>query len=140
MQWLIQSLLKLAKLDARAIQFSKKEKNLNRIIEEAIESIKNKSEEKGVSIHFHSRDKMTLEHDPHWFKEALLNILVNRIQHSDAGQEITIPLIETPIYKRIVIQDHGEGIHEEDLPNIFKRFYKAKTSQKSDSVGIGLVL
>jgi signal transduction histidine kinase len=49
-------------------------------------------------------------------------------------------LIENPIYKRIIIEDTGEGIREEDLPNIFKRFYKAKSSKKTDSIGIGLAL
>jgi signal transduction histidine kinase len=36
--------------------------------------------------------------------------------------------------------DTGEGISEDELPNIFKRFYKAKTSRKTDSVGTGLAL
>lgn len=49
-------------------------------------------------------------------------------------------MIENPIYKRIIIEDTGEGIREEDLPNIFKRFYKAKSSKKTDSIGIGLAL
>lgn len=140
MQWLIQSLLKLAKLDARAIQFSKEEQSLNRTIEETIEMVENQSQEKDIMICFHPKHEMILEHDSYWLKEALINILVNSIQHSSVGEEITIQLMENPIYKRIVIKDHGEGIHEEDLPNIFKRFYKAKTSQKSDSVGIGLAL
>ena len=38
-----------------------------------------------------------------------------------------------------VIKDNGEGIDKEDIPNIFKRFYKGKNS-KSDSVGIGLAM
>jgi signal transduction histidine kinase len=51
-----------------------------------------------------------------------------------------IELAENPIYRRVIIEDNGEGIIEEDLPHIFKRFYKAKTSRKSESVGIGLAL
>ena len=48
--------------------------------------------------------------------------------------------MENPLYTRIIIEDTGEGIIEADLPNIFKRFYKAKTSKKSESIGIGLAL
>ena len=49
-------------------------------------------------------------------------------------------LIQNPLYARVIIEDTGEGIGESDLPNIFKRFYKAKASRKSESIGIGLAL
>lgn len=140
MEWLIKSLLKLARLDAKAIKFEKKNRSINMTIKESMSSIENKALEKEIPVHFNDDDEVFLEHDFYWIKEALINILVNGIEHSDIGQEIRIELIENPIYKRIIIEDHGEGISEEDLPNIFKRFYKAKTMKNSDSVGIGLAL
>ncbi|MBS4538370.1 HAMP domain-containing histidine kinase [Clostridium sp. D2Q-11] len=140
MEWLIKSLLKLARLDVQAIKFEKENRSINRTIEEVIKSVDNKALEKHIPIHFSSKGEVLLEQDFYWVKEALINILVNSIQHSKKGEEVNIELIETPIYKRIIIEDHGTGISDEDLPNIFKRFYKAKTSKNSDSVGIGLAL
>ena len=52
---------------------------------------------------------------------------------------ITISYSENNLYTKIIIEDTGIGIEKEDLPHIFKRFYKGKNS-KSDSVGIGLAL
>jgi signal transduction histidine kinase len=81
-----------------------------------------------------------LNHDRLWLKEAFINIIKNCIEHTPEEGEINIEVTENPIYTRVVIEDTGEGISEDDLPNIFKRFYKAKTSRKTDSVGIGLAL
>ena len=74
------------------------------------------------------------------YKSALINIIKNAIEHTTPGGTISLELLENPLYTRILIEDTGEGIIEVDLPNIFKRFYKAKTSKKSDSIGIGLAL
>jgi signal transduction histidine kinase len=73
-------------------------------------------------------------------QEALINIIKNAVEHSLKQGRISIELFQNPIYIRIIIQDNGTGIGEEDLSNIFKRFYKTKNSRKNDSVGIGLAL
>ncbi|SCN22768.1 Sensor kinase CusS [Clostridium sp. N3C] len=140
MNWLIQSMLKLAKIDANAIEFDKLQQSLKETIEEAIDTLTGKAKEQGVNILFQVDNDMLLDHDRLWMEEALINIIKNSIEHTPAEGQIKIDLLENPIYKRIIIEDTGEGISEEDLPNIFKRFYKAKSSKKTDSVGIGLAL
>ena len=67
------------------------------------------------------------------------NIIKNCIEHTKEGGNLNISYEENPIYSEIVIKDNGEGIDKDDIPNIFKRFYKGKNS-KSDSVGIGLAM
>ncbi len=140
MNWLIQSILKLAKLDARAIELRKEKQSLNETVEEAIDALDSKASENNVKIIRKDNYDIYLEHDRLWLEEALINIIKNGIEHTPSGGTISIDLIENPVYRRIIIEDTGEGIEEKDLPNIFKRFYKAKTSRKTDSVGIGLAL
>ena len=140
MNWLIQSILKLAKLDAKAIEFEKEEQSLNETIEEAIEVLQSKALEREVRIYFNSDEEVKFEHDRLWLQEAFINIIKNSIEHTDNGGEIRIDVYENPIYKKVIIEDNGEGIDKEDLPNIFKRFYKGKTSRNSDLVGLGLAL
>lgn len=140
MSWLIQSMLKLAKLDAKAIEFDKATESLNETISESINALESKADEAGVKINFKDEQEMIFFHDRLWLEEAIINIVKNGIEHTPSGGSIDITLEENPLYKRVIIEDSGEGINEEDLPNIFKRFYKAKNSKKSDSVGIGLAL
>lgn len=140
MEWLIKSMLKLARLDARAVELNKENQSLNETIQESIDTLESKAAEGNVSINFKEKQKIFFEHDRLWLEEALVNIIKNCIEHTQGGGKINIELIENPLYRRIIIEDTGEGIREEDLPNIFKRFYKAKSSKKSDSIGIGLAL
>lgn len=140
MQWLIQSILKLAKLDAKAIELSKEEENLNETLQEAIEALESKALEGKITINFLENKSIIFHHDKLWLQEAFINIIKNCIEHTPVGGALSIELIENPIYRRVIIEDTGEGIREEDLPNIFKRFYKGRTSRKKDSIGIGLAL
>ena len=63
----------------------------------------------------------------------------NCTEHTPENGEITVTAKDTPIFTEIIITDTGSGIEEEDLPHIFDRFYKGKTSSK-ESFGIGLNL
>lgn len=140
MNWLIQSLLKLARLDAKAVEIVKENQSLNETVLDSIDSIESRALKENINIDFKEKQQVFLNHDRPWLEEALINIIKNAIEHTASNGNVNIELIENPIYKRIIIEDTGEGIREEDMPNIFKRFYKAKTSKKSDSVGIGLAL
>ncbi|MBK1811463.1 HAMP domain-containing histidine kinase [Clostridium sp. YIM B02505] len=140
MNWLIQSMLKLAKLDAKAIEFDKESQSLNETVSEAINALDTKADKAEVKINFQEDRDIVFYHDRLWLEEAIINIVKNGIEHTPKGGTIDITLEENPVYRRVIIKDTGEGISEEDLPSIFKRFYKARNSKKSNSVGIGLAL
>lgn len=140
MDWLIKSILKLARIDAKAIEFNKENQSLNETIDEALEALERKALDAKVNINFKQDKEIEFKHDRLWLQEAVINIVKNAIEHTKGGGEINIDIEENPLYKRITIEDTGEGIPEEELPYIFKRFYKAKTSKKTESIGIGLAL
>ncbi|MFF2793765.1 ATP-binding protein [Lysinibacillus xylanilyticus] len=140
MNVLIQNLLKVAKIDAKAISFDKEPLNLVNTINGVLNRLENKIKERDLSIDWCGTKEAVVIHDKLWMQEALMNLLKNAIEHSKPGDKITIHVNDTPIYTELIIQDFGEGIAAEDLPHIFNRFYKASTSKKHDSTGIGLAL
>lgn len=140
MNVLIHNLLKVAKIDARAISFEKEPANLVETIEDALDRLQSMITNQHISIDWHTPEEVVVVHDKVWMQEALLNLLKNAIEHSEPGEKIKIAIEDTPIYTELVIQDFGEGIAAEELPHIFERFYKARGSKKHDSVGIGLAL
>ncbi len=77
--------------------------------------------------------------DLSWTAEAVGNILKNCMEHTPCGGEIHIAARETPIYSEVVVSDNGTGIDTDDLPHIFERFYRGKSSGDG-SFGIGLAL
>jgi len=140
MNWLIKNLLKLAKLDAKAIEIVKEKQSLNETLQDAIDALESKAYDALVVITFKEVQEIVFQHDRLWLEEAIINIIKNAIEHTLSGGTINLELLENPLYTRVIIEDTGEGIADVDLPNIFKRFYKAKTSKKSESIGIGLAL
>lgn len=140
MKWLIQSLLKLAKLDVGAIQFQKKNASLSRTVQGSVEIVKDLATKKGVEVKVTADENCFMEHDTDWMTEALLNVIKNAIEHTPSGGLVSVMLEKRETLYRIQIRDEGEGIEAEEIHNIFKRFYKGKKNKKSGSVGIGLSL
>lgn len=141
MEWLIQNLLIMARIEAGAVDFINEYKSLNHTIEAVVESLSEKWTGRGqnVSIICDSEEIFML-HDEKWLGEAMANILKNSIEHTVEGGLITVELSRTPLMTRIVVRDNGEGICSEDLPNIFKRFYKGRNNIRGSGTGIGLAL
>nr|WP_295676361.1 HAMP domain-containing sensor histidine kinase [uncultured Intestinibacter sp.] len=139
MDWLIKSMLKLSKLEAKVIDFKTEKVNINELIRRSISPLSVPMELKNISLNINGNKEASYIGDIEWSSEALGNIIKNCIEHTKEGGNLDISYEENPIYSEIVIKDNGEGIDKEDIPNIFKRFYKGKNS-KSDSVGIGLAM
>lgn len=138
MNWLIQTLLKLSKLDAGTVELSMAEVPVSRIVEGSLSPFLIQMDIKEVSLVQKIND-MKLTVDENWTVEALRNIIKNCIEHMEPGGQLSIESGENNLYKSILICDTGCGIREEDLPHIFERFYRGK-EPAGDNVGIGLSL
>lgn len=134
--FLIEELLKMARLDSKTIKFEKEEVEFNEFIEKILDKFKYLIELKDIDIEF-KKDDGILNIDIPWTEEAVGNILKNAIEHTEEKNKIEIYLQKTGMYNRIVIKDEGEGMEKEEIKNIFKRFYKGKNSDKK-SIGIGI--
>ena len=77
--------------------------------------------------------------DPKWTGEAIGNVIDNAIKYKEHG-EISISAISYEMFVRIDIADTGCGIREEELPRIFRRFYRSELVKDEEGVGIGLYL
>lgn len=139
MEWLIKSMLKLAKVEAKVIEFKTEKVNIDELIRKSISPMIIPMELKNISISIDGKEDASYTGDIEWSTEATTNIIKNCVEHTPDNGQIEINYEENPLYSEIVIKDNGEGIDKKDLPNIFKRFYKGKNS-KSDSVGIGLAM
>lgn len=135
--FLVQSLLKLSKLDAEAVKFRYEQVEVKSIVDECIKNTAVMAEILGVRLETDCND-IILNCDRKWLCEAITNIIKNCIEHSHNGN-IKITADQNKLYTKISIKDNGSGITKEDLPHIFERYYKGKNSS-DDSVGIGLSL
>lgn len=138
-RFLVESILKLSKIDSNSVTFIKKEVTIKEMIEEAIKNVEMISELRNVKIKVVGKDIDSITCDLKWQVEAITNILKNAIEHSKENGKIDIKYERNKIYAKIEIKDFGIGIDKKDLPHIFERFYKGKNSSH-ESIGIGLAL
>lgn len=138
-KFLVESILKLSKIDSNSIKFIKKEVFIKDIINEAVKNVSMLSELKNIEIIVSGDDSIKTICDLKWQVEAITNILKNCIEHSYENRKIYINYNQNNMYTELKIEDNGTGIDAKDLPHIFERFYKGKNSS-SDSVGIGSAL
>lgn len=137
--FLVQSILKLSKLEANTIQFIRQKVSVQKILEEVVQNVSNLCDLKNVNIIVKNECKKEINCDIRWQVEALTNILKNAVEYSKPGDKVMIECEDNNLYVQIKIIDFGKGMNHQDTLNIFKRFYKGKGA-KEDSVGIGLTL
>lgn len=137
--FLVQSLLKLSKLDTNTVSFIEKEVKVSNIFKESIKNVSLLSELKNVEIKLNVKEDSIIKCDEKWQIEAISNIIKNCVEHSYDNNKVIVSIMNNKVYTEIKIQDFGEGIDKKDINHIFDRFYKGKNSSH-DSIGIGLAL
>ncbi len=140
MEWMVLSMLKLARIEAGAIQFEKKEAPLLPLLSEAADAVQYLVRDRSQVITVACPESSSLICDRDWLVEAVINLLKNASDYSGEGTDIRIEVESTNVYTRIYVKDRGTGIPEQEIPNIFKRFYRVNHSVNPNSVGIGLSL
>ena len=78
--------------------------------------------------------------DEKWTREALCNLLDNAVKYTPAGGRVTLSVQPYELFCRVDVTDTGPGIHEQERPKIFGRFYRAENAWESEGVGVGLYL
>lgn len=137
--WLVESLLKMSKMDAGTVCFQQASVNVRALIRRAAEPLMIPMELREQTFSIQEESGVEFTGDPAWSQEAILNILKNCMEHTPPGGCIQVFFSQNAIYTEIVIEDNGPGFDREDLPHLFERFYKGKNAS-SQSVGIGLAL
>lgn len=137
---LVQSLLKITKLDAGTIVLEKKTENISEMMTSVQRhfSYRAKQEEKILSLS--GSDSVALSCDRDWLLEAISNIVKNAFDHTSEGNTVSVQWKQFASVVQIVIKDNGWGIHPQDLHHIFKRFYRSRFSKDTQGIGLGLPL
>lgn len=137
-EWLVEALLKISKIDAGTAVFRSEPVSVADIVARASEPFAIALELKDQRL-ITDIGNQSFIGDTAWSTEAISNIIKNCMEHTPEGGYIKISAEETPLYTEIVIGDSGEGIDKADLPHLFERFYRGRNSAET-SVGIGLAL
>lgn len=134
MKYLINSLLKLAKLQGSQVDFDFQYLPIYEVLQLSLQALHSLIQQTSTSITI-EKTEAYLYYDESWLQEALSNIIKNSLEHGCSKIKVTFE--EHQQYIKCFIYNNGEEIKEKDLPHLFERFYH---SAKQQGVGIGLAL
>lgn len=138
-EWLMEMLLKLARLESGTVSFEKKRVSIREAVQKALEPLEILLDIKGIEVRTELPDQIDFEGDFFWSVEAVGNLLKNCLEHTPDGGKLFISAEDNPIFLGLTIRDTGRGFAEEDIPHLFERFYRGKDSSEAGT-GIGLAL
>lgn len=145
---IIDDLLALSRIEreAKDSQIDFEQLPLRSILEEAVEVCRPRANERNITIRLDCPVDLHMDLNPTLLERAVVNLLHNGINYSEAGQEVavTAAMVEVAGKKKvqISIKDSGIGIAEEHLPRLFERFYRSDRarSRKEGGTGLGLAI
>ncbi len=139
-----ESLLVLSRLDAGILMFQKEDVDVFTLLVLAADNLQELFADSGTFIDIPESGEMAVTADLNWTMEAVINVMKNCMEHN-AGGTVHCSYGQNPLYTKILIWDEGDGFAKEDIPHLFKRFYRGKNADaggniRGSGIGIGLAL
>jgi heavy metal sensor kinase len=138
---LVDELLMISRGDSGAIHLRYSTVRVFELARETVALLEPLAEEKEQRLALAGDESVTIQADPVFLRQALINILHNAIKYSPAGA-ITLLRVakENSNSVTISVQDEGPGIAPEHTAHIFDRFYRVDQGRSRDAGGFGLGL
>lgn len=140
METLIQTLLKVMRLDAGSVVFEKTACRAVELAAKAAGELYTRACREQKRLLIEGDEEALLRCDQIWTAEALSNLVKNALDHTAAGGTVRIGWQQSAAMLRLWVSDDGCGIDAEDMPHIFKRFYRSSNSSDVQGAGLGLAL
>ena len=135
MNRLVEQLLRVARLDAIALEFGTVD--LNKVASSVIAAMAPWAIAQGKTIAFAGTEwPVNVKANAHALEDALRNLIENAVVHAPAGTEVTVTVARAG---RIEVADRGSGVPRKDRESIFKRFWRG-AGEKKEGAGLGLAI
>ncbi|MFW8052079.1 ATP-binding protein [Vagococcus fluvialis] len=108
--------------------------NGTEILETILEQLSNKAKEKNNELILETVESVDLYADYDRFVQVMVNVITNAIQFTENGQ-ITVNIYRGYMETVVSITDTGIGMTEDQVKNVWDRYYKADPSRKNTKFG-----
>ncbi|WP_187119261.1 sensor histidine kinase [Clostridium polynesiense] len=128
----VKSILKLSEMDSHSVKVMYKKVSLYGSLNRILNQLRGAAFKNNKAIKLEGDEDLIIYIDEKLLSQAVINIVSNGLRY--AKEKVTVEFEETPENVVIHIMDDGYGIKEEDIENIFTRFYKGEKG----NLGLGL--
>lgn len=134
---LVNGLLDLSKLEAGAATLHISTFPLTQSIRETLKRYEKLAD---FTFTFDAREDLLVSADPLKISQVVYNLVSNAINYAGADKTVALAQTVQAGKVRISVTDHGEGIPQDKLQDIWERYYKVDREHKRAQVGTGLGL
>jgi len=128
--------------DAKSLKYEKERLELNRLIHDSIDLLASQFEKNGIALstNYSNTEDCLVFADPKRIRQVLQNILKNSIKYTDSNGQASIHTEVQDKQVLIHFQDSSPGVTQDDLNQLFDRFYRVEKSRSRATGGTGLGL
>lgn len=137
---MISRLLILSKLESGAQELEKQNVNLKKIVEEIASDADFEAQAKGKAVKISAIEDSRFLGSENLVRSAIENVLRNAVRYTDEKTAVEVSLRNLNGDAVIEIKDHGGGVPENELENLFRPFYRVGEARERKSGGVGLGL
>jgi heavy metal sensor kinase len=138
---MIKTILEIAETESGAASYQTTRVDMAEIVREAGSLFESVAEEKGVNLELDvPAEPLLISGNTAKLQRVVANLLDNAIKYTPSGGKVLMSAKKEQEHVTISITDSGAGIAEEDMPHIFKRFYRGDSSRSTPGSGLGLSL
>jgi signal transduction histidine kinase len=141
---MIGRLLTVARLDTSLLDPQMSPVDLNVLLSEIVADAEYESRERECKVQLSCQGQWRVKANPDLLRSAIENIVRNAIRYTASGTTVDVRLenADGPGSPSIVVsvRDHGPGVPESELANIFRPFYRVSDARDRQSGGVGLGL
>ncbi|HTJ81532.1 MAG TPA: ATP-binding protein [Polyangiaceae bacterium] len=139
---MIGELLTLSRLESGAAIERPETVDLSELVGEIAADVGFEAEQKGASIELHVEPSLDVRGNPELLRRAIENVLRNALRFTESGSRVQVELEGDRAGLELRVRDHGPGVPEDALEQIFKPFYRVSDdrARQTGGVGIGLAI
>jgi signal transduction histidine kinase/ligand-binding sensor domain-containing protein/DNA-binding response OmpR family regulator len=141
---LVNQMLDLSRLEEGKLPLNTEHGDIVAFLNYLTESMQSLAAKKEIQLVFYSEENsLKMAFDADKIQQVVQNLLANAVKFTPEKGKVILHLRREKEMVKLSVQDTGKGIHPEDLPHVFKRFYQSpdgKSDHKNSSTGVGLAL
>lgn len=136
----INAILNYGKIESQGVALHMQSRDVNSLLKDVIHKHEFLAKVKRIPIHFESEPLFPIQVDPELMKQVFSNLIENAIKYSPEESHVRIFSVEKDGKVVVQVIDSGPGIPEDEVNNIFMKFFRSKNAKSSPIKGSGLGL
>jgi two-component system OmpR family sensor kinase len=138
---LVGELLTLSRLETGEMHPANEEVDMHDLVRDVVQDANFEARSQGRAVIWDDQGSATLQGRPELLHSAIENVVRNALKHAPESQTIRVETAVNAEKKYVLrVLDHGRGIPEGELPDLFRPFFRGTTGVRKDGYGLGLAI